>query len=271
MIPRTHFAGHIAIVMLLLLQGCSLSVMDHTPDEFPYIGWRDVPDRTLYTTTYDEIRALSADAAHRFLLELEPQNVSNIRAYIIVNGTEHAMVGSGRGLWTYESSDHCQTDYTYYYRILYKAGLYGNKTKLLGNSQEPLTVGVTASGQVSWVIPGKGVFTGDGTVTLDEFDAEDIIVQNLASYPVRIIQLWFHTKPGEVNDNDKFELRDLPQLPYDLACGETVRFRVFWRTVPPDYSDKGLVLLNMAQSAAGNGNYSQGFTAYIDLVGRVVP
>jgi hypothetical protein len=243
--------------------------------EFPYVGYRDVPEETFYTNTYDKLAALESKPAHRFLLELKPKNVSDVRASVILNGVNHGMVeygnGAQGGLWTYESANQCQERYSYYFRVKYKAGLYGNKSVTLGSPQDPFIVNVTAYGKEIWFVPGEGVRVGDGSITLYPHDSKDLVVQNLAPYPVRIIQLWFYSRPGELNDNNKFELRDLPTFPYDLLCGEFLKVKVYWKTEPPDYSDNGLVFLNMSKDPAGTGNYSQGFRAYIDLKGTFVP
>ena len=271
MFRRLLATGCIAIVSILLLQGCSLSIKNHTPEEFPYVIYRDSPESVLHNNTYDGLRVLASDPAHRFILETKKQNVSNVSAFVTVNGTEHQMSVASGALWTYESPDQCQDEYSYHFRVRYKAGLYGYKTKRLGSAEEPLMVNVTASGQESWFVPGEGVRTGDGSITLDPFDAKYIIIQNLAPYPVRIIQLWFYTRPPELNDNVNFELRDLPSYPHDLACGESLKVQVYWSTKPPDYSDRGLILLNMSKDPVGSGNYQQGFRAYIELIGRAVP
>ena len=271
MVKRFMQTSLIVLVSIMVLQGCSLSLKNHTPAEFPYVGYRDTPASTLYINTYVKLESLSYYPAHRFLLEVKPKNVTNIRAYVVLDGVQHLMDGSGSGLWTYESPNQCQNQYSYRYFVRYRAGLYGNKVKTLGSPEEPLIVNVSAAGQESWFVPGESVRTGDGTITLYPYDAKDIVIQNLAPYPVRIIQLWFYNRPGELNDNNKFELLSLPTLPFDLSCGESITVRVHWKTEPPDYSDKGVIFVNMSKDPVGTGNYQQGFRAYIDVIGTFVP
>jgi len=259
------------ILSFIVIQGCSVSLKDHTPEEFPYIAWRDTPDSTFYTRTYDELRAFYLNPEHRFLLEVKPKNVSNVRAVINVNGQDYQMDGSGAGLWKYESTNKCQQEYSYWYHVHYKAGMYGNKVEKLGSTEQPFTVKVSSYGQENWFVPGQGVQTGDGTIRVQPFDGDSIVIQNTAPYPVRIIQLWFYTRAGEPNDNSKFTLHDLPTLPYQLNCGDSVKVRVHWNTTPPDYSDKALILLNMVKDPAGTGNYSAGLQAIIEVIGAAVP
>jgi hypothetical protein len=259
------------ILSFIVIQGCTVHLKNLTPPEFPYVSWRDAPQSTYYPQTYNELRGYTSNPEHRFLLEVKPENVSNVRAVVNVNGQDYQMDGSGGGLWKYESTNKCQQEYNYWYHVHYKAGWYGNKVKNVGSAAQPLNVKVSSYGHESWFVPGQGVQTGDGSIRIQAFDSEYIVVQNTAPYPVRIIQFWFYTRPGEPNDNAKFELLDLPTLPHQLNCGASVKVRVHWKTEPPDYSDKAYILLNMSKDPAGTGNYQAGLRAIIDITGYMVP
>jgi len=116
-----------AVALLVLtgfLIGCSVKLANRTPQEFPWQYARDsvATQEALYpSSTPQQIEDFGKNPAHRFILEIKPMNVSDVRAYVTVNGIEHPMQGSGGGLWTFESTNECQASYSYHYRVRYKA------------------------------------------------------------------------------------------------------------------------------------------------------
>lgn len=234
--------------VVFIMSACSVQLNNVTPSEFPYISWKHHPSTTLYTSTYDKLRALESEPAHRFLLEVKPKNVTNVEPLVYYNGTYHNMTNLNLGLWAFESENQCQGSYEYFFKVKYRAGLYGDQSETLGSSTEPLKVEVSNFGKLSWFSPTSGAMGGsinDGSTAGDlDFKSSgpgamivrDIKIQNLSASQATINAI---TLPSEFPDNNRFTIREAPTLPVVLNCGESVTFNVLWNppNVPAPYSN----------------------------------
>ncbi len=250
--PTSSRAFRLAPAIVLFLPACGVTLKDHTPPEFPWVSIRDYSTDALYQATPSHIQELGLDSAHRFLLEIRPRGVSNISAYVTVNGGERRMreyqwAGGGSRLWIYENANECQSSYDYHYRVSYKINWFGGlKNATLGSSAEPLQAGVSGAGDLVWFLPGASVhpsdeggypeirFVQDGTDTLEW----TITIQNLRSTPVALYAIRLDDGATFGTHNDEFQVLDVPAaaagdpLPpaqsFILDCGESLTFRVIW-------------------------------------------
>jgi hypothetical protein len=268
-VRRKTMNGHqikkiiVPLVLINLLVGCTVKLADHTPQEFPWQEARDRlnPDEVLYSvSTPQQIADLGENPAHRFILEVKPKNVSDIRAYITVNGVEHPMQGSGGGLWTYESTNECQASYSYNYRVRYKAGLYGQRTSTLG-SATPFSTAVTNFGDAIWYEPGGAPTTNEGSVYFVApgqpgsvgITEVTIVVQNLRNTAIVPYSIGFADLPG-YPDNAQFEVINVPVLPVQLNCGDSIRFQVKWN--PPSSTAISFGALRILANSIGGSDWS---------------
>lgn len=232
--PTMHRPTRGLAVSLLLLAACSVELRDQTPPEQPWHGGELAgPDAYLYPgSTPQEISTLGMSPRHRFLLEVRPGNVSNIQAYITVNGTERRMQGSGAGLWTFESPDECQAGYSYHYRVRYRAAFSGSQEKTLGSAVAPLSTTVTGFGEPVWFQELGVPSSTDGEVhfVAGALEEATVVVQNLRSTPIVPYSIALTSVAG-APDNSRFQVLDVPVLPRQLDCGESLSFKVRW--VPP--------------------------------------
>lgn len=225
----------IASMLLSFLMGCSVQVKNHTPLEFPLniknvlLGFEEF----LYPESKQQFFELSENPAHRFFLEVKPKNVSIVHAYISINGTEYVMEGSEKGLWTYESPNECQANYSYHFRVRYKAGLYGYKSKTYGSDTEPFNANVSSFGNIVWYTDSAEPNTSIGDVGFYPSDDEPrtIYVQNLQNTEIDIFLIGFSDMVG-IHDNSDFEILNVPTLPVHLNCGDRLGFQVKWN--PPE-------------------------------------
>ncbi|HUT45470.1 MAG TPA: hypothetical protein VMX36_04260 [Sedimentisphaerales bacterium] len=221
------------LLSFLFLVGCKVTLRDHTPPEFPWQAVRDLPNsnEVLYGSTPQKLIDLGMNPAHRFILEVKPEGVSNISASITVNGTRHSMQGSGGGLWTYESTNECQASYSYYYKVRYLAGIWGYKNKTRGSASNPLITTVTNFGSEIWYEPAGVPNSSHGNLFFEagRFEEKTIVFQNLRDAPCPIYTIALNDMVGildGINDNAKFELLDVPPLPLILNCGDSISFKV---------------------------------------------
>lgn len=216
----------------ILLQGCSVVPQNLTPNEFPYLKWRDRPNSTFYPVTYNDLSELANDPKHRFLLEIKETGGADTRnVYVSINGNEHQMTNYGHRLWYYDSSNECQMNYSYYFRVRYKAGWYGYKVETLGSPEEPFHVTTSDFGNITWGVPGDSVSSGtEGEVKLgaDYGFTRTILIQNLKSVPIVITYIEIDPNHVRAPDSDQFEVTEKPNLPLQLNCGEKLAFKVRW-------------------------------------------
>ncbi|MFW9941597.1 MAG: hypothetical protein ACFFFT_11195 [Candidatus Thorarchaeota archaeon] len=233
----------ITCTICILISECTVVPHNYTPDEFPYVVPRDLPNSTFYPTTLDELSELAKNPKHRFLLEIEEKSGADTRnAYVIVNGTEYQMTNYGHRLWYFDSPNECQANYTYYFRVTYNAG--GNKEKLLGSPEEPFSVTTSEFGNIIWGVPGKGVSTDtDGEVHFGENFGftQTMTVQNLRNDPISITYIEIDLNHVSAPNSDQFEVVEKPVLPVQLNCGESLEFRVRWNAPSPPHRVTGAV------------------------------
>lgn len=229
MTSRKSFRVIVAVLTSVLLNACSLASQNLTPSEFPWTAVADLPNvGSLYfgSRTQSEVIQLGLQPARRFLLETNAEGVTNVSTFVTVNGVEHSMAklsgGSGDGLWAYQTSDICQSSYDYFFRLRYKAGMYGWKSYLKGSSSAPFTVPVSHSGEFVWYNPGVPPEGGNGIMNFSAQDRERrLYLQNLATTRTRVDLIGFSS--GDPNFAD-FEMFDSPPMPVILGCGESMNF-----------------------------------------------
>lgn len=248
---------------LSITTGCAVSLRDHTAHEFP----SDLRDRrpasqTLYTgSTPQEVVEASADFKHKFLLEVKPKNVSNIRAFVNVDGQEHAMSehdgSTGKGLFVYapETPDCSKDAYQYYYRVRYNAGAYGAKTKYLkDDNDQPFEALVLGSGRYVWWSSRSYAVTGNGSISMRAtMDGEGkrtrLYIQSLTQSPMRVSFIGLSSS----GDTEKFALENMPSS-RELRCQDFLTFDLVWTPVPPDFEDS-IRLAFEVEFDMGGGNW----------------
>ncbi len=228
----------ITCAMFVFIGGCTVVPQNFTPNEFPYVGWRDTPNSTFYRITYDDLSELANDPKHRFLLEIEEKGGADTQnVYVIVNGNEYQLTNYGHRWWHYVSLNECQENYSYYFRVGYKAGLYGYKVKTLGSSEELFHVTTSEFGNIIWGVPVSGISSDtEGVVKLgvDFGLTETMLIQNLTNNPISITYIEIDPNHVFATDSDQFEVLEKPELPVQLNCGESLEFKVKWNA--PSFS-----------------------------------
>ena len=250
----------IAILSSAFVSACSLSSQNLTPPEFPWTATAHLPNPSeLYygSRTQSEVIELGLSPARRFLLETKRRLVTNVSAYVTVNGVEHSMGqhsgSSGNGLWSYNTPNICQSNYDYFFRLRYKAGWYGWKSYTRGSSSQPFTVSVSHTGEFVWYLPAGPVQSGNGVVRLSLQNREQrLYLQNLANTRVRVDLIGFSASDPDFSD---FELFDRPPIPMPviLGCGETMNFGV--RYVGQGDLNDALDMLIKTSTELGSGNW----------------
>ena len=257
-----------------LLSACTVEIANRTPTNFPWTQAEVPPRSGLFypESTSEQLGEMVLNPMHRFALEVKPKNVSNISAFITVNGTEYPMTQyrgtSGKGLWVFQSPNECQASYRYYYRVRYKAGSSGWKSETLGSQSEPLTATVVGSGSLIWWIVGVAPPLGNGTVRIGESESRPLHFQNLANGRLRIDSLGFDAQDPDVED---FELVGRPTTPFAMTCGQGMKFDVKYGG--PGTSGDSRVLLVIPKSyELGPGNWRDAPPPIIlTLEGRPTP
>lgn len=249
------------LIPFLFGSGCTVKLQNLTPLEFPWQYFIDKPppDKLFYPdATGQQLADLAKNPKHRFMLEVLPVRVSSIRAYITVNGSEHLMQGNHGGLWTYESTNECTPVYKYYYRVSYRAGLFESKNKYLdsGLPRHPafgrsFTCIVRNSGHAIWYNPGFSPNTGNGEVSFHPgLLKSTIVVQNLRVSPIVLYSIGLANFEG-TTDNEQFAVLDVPTLPLQLNCGDSISFSVGWDPIGPYPSATGALQILANNSSGG--------------------
>lgn len=277
---------YISILLFFTLGsvGCTLSAQDLTPPEQPtwaanwgFMFSLAVSSDELYypSATFEEIYEADQTFAHWFFLETRPKNVTNVKAFITVNGIEYPMEeysgSDGKGLWTYQSENMCNGVYDYHYRIRYKRGWYGYATKTIGSAEAPLHSEVAEFGNLVWFThwrrPSSSTY-GEITLYTPEFyDLPSpweaiIFIQRFTqgTNPIRIAFI------GLPYDETKFEIFQRPPVDQELACGDYAEIGVRWNPVPGDYHDDSTLVI--ACEGYHEGKWSEVRVFQIDLKGR---
>jgi len=233
MVPTFRRMLHNVTLLLLsgmFMAGCALYSNNLTPRAFPW----DVTQPDWYPSnllngnqTANELNVIRLQPATPFILETKRDNVSDVSAYVTVNGVEHAMAkyGShnGDGIWLYHP-DRCHPSYQYHFRMRYHAGLYGWETKTIGSPAEPLSVSASGFGNLVWNRGYAPVQSGNGQVNLNNQDREAFIfLRNLQNGTIRIDSIAFDSSDPDYADFEKF---DSPTTQVVLNCGDIMRFGV---------------------------------------------
>jgi len=232
------------------------------------------------SATLEEINEAGQTFAHWFFLETKPINVTNVKAYITINGVEYPMQeysgSNGQGLWTYQSESMCNSVYDYHYRIRYKRGWYGYATKTIGSADAPLHSEVAEFGNLVWFTWGhRPSSSTSGEITLYTPEIYDlpsppweaiIFIQRLTqgTSPLRIAFVGLPT--GET----KFEVFQRPPVDQELACGDYAEIGVRWTPVLPvlgDYVDDSTLIIMCESYHEGIWRTVRVFQ--IDLKGRL--
>lgn len=260
---------YIKIVRLLapclLMVGClRVYPENRSSAEFPTVPSRDWPaDSIPDPAVRQEIIVNDAFDKRRFRLEVKWSggDGAGVRAYINLDGAEHAMTRSGSYLWTFDDEPpRCVSQYRYWYRAT-----YGSDTKTIGSPTEPLVAPVSNWGQVSWYPYAGGASTTNGDVFIYSSSSREarISVQNLTQQSATLVRVVARNDP----DCPKFQLLDVPATPHTMpACGN-VPFRVKWTPQAGDDSDVCQFDVNVAQSVPGTGNAQSLLDVTIRVVG----
>lgn len=282
----------ILLVLTLGSAGCTLtlSAQDLTPSEQPTWAVEGPFMRSLFENyddlyypdaTLAEIGEADQTFAHWFFLETKPINVTNVKAFITVNGIEYPMQeysgSNGQGLWTYQPESMCTSVYDYHYRVRYKRGWYGTATKTIGSAEAPLHSEVAEFGSLVWFVrdeqPSASTYGVVELWTPEFYDRpepwEDIIyIQHFqdTATPLRIAYVGFLlTVPP--SDEAKFEIFKSPSIDQELACGDYVEIGVRWHPESPDSADDAHLVVNV--EGYHDGIWRLVKTFQIDLHGRL--
>jgi len=234
------------VSLCLLCMGCTLTLKNQTSKTFPWLlselSVVDFPDLFMYDATYNRLMLINDDPKHTFNLEVKPQNVTNIRCFVTVNGIEHEMQIDPHfsRLYTWTPDTPFGEPVEYYFRARYKRGGYGYATKYVGSATEPFRVEPVGYGYAVIIVPNQKAIPFDNMANLVPkvsfylIEDKDIIVQSLHPNQVRVQQVELIDLPD--NNNQYFELIDVPSRALELAgistnghplnFGEQFRFKV---------------------------------------------
>ncbi len=234
-------------ICLSITTSCTVALRNHTAYEFPWTGRDKRPlSETLYpTSTPQEVVEASTDFKHKFLLEIKPDNgVSNVKAFVNVNGQEHVMIEhsgtTGKGLFVYVPTGlQCDVDaYEYFFRVGYNAGLYGWKTKYLKDQGDrSFKAPVLGAHRYVWWSGYHDPAIGNADILLratmeGQGKQAKFYIQSLSSKPLRVSFIGLSTG----GDAAKFNLVNMP-VSRELACQGFLTFDLVWQPVPPDFED----------------------------------
>jgi hypothetical protein len=267
----------VALILLVpSVTGCvpKCDLTNLTTHVFPSDRWSlarsvqipgDSPDQEKFRQLMDVPGVMEGFDNHRFMLLVEPTGTDEVKAFVTVNGIQHPMIAHQRGLWTFESPDQCNRDYTYYYQV--GCGVVSDR---LGSASSPFTATVQGWDNIGWYVSGEGyVNTILGTVDFMYRGARTIIIQNMR--PEATIQRIEFYPDEMAEDNEKFEIRDLPTLPAILRCGEVLEFEVFWDQQGLDLRDYGTIVIFAEWPNPYTPGQGVANPMYVHLKGEVVP
>lgn len=250
------------ILCCLVLSGCSVATKTHTPFTF---FWRDFSasdasgsPRTLNgASTAMLISELGLNPAHRFILETKGQGpVSNVQAYVTINGVEYPMLPSpapiGTRLFTFVPQSECTPTSQYSHRVTFDAPLGG------GNFRVPAGTGTYAVNvenfsKLVWYTGFATHESGSGEVGLSpDHPVGNVHFKNYLGADAKRRVESISIDPA-FPDAAKFEIVSTPTLPAILDCGQELQFQVKWHSPAGaynpanDYNDNANVLIHYAQ------------------------
>lgn len=236
-------------LLMLFLAGCSIHALNQTPEAFPYCACTPEdypPDDVLKNSTLSTLHAMQADNEHRFMLEVTADpGISNISAYVTVDGVEHSMHQGPGALWTYETEGQCRGGYDYSFRVRYRRFGYSTPYNYRIAEDNPYHVGVRNWGDVTFQA-GNYPITNYQYPTFMILTQSDntgrAVVQNLTTSTITIYKFGVVDTGPPLNVRpEEFEVLDAPPeassdtpaegLP--LACGEQMVFNVRWNGTNP--------------------------------------
>jgi hypothetical protein len=241
------------------LTACSVDTKNWTPKSFPFDLVNDGPSETskpLYNNTPSKLVELLSSPAHRFLLEVKPNNVTVRTVRITVNGSDYAMTPvSGSHLYSYQSPSECNQRYSYFMTVDYAVNFpYSVGPARVGSTENPLVADVAGFGALVWWVISTEAQSGDGTVRIVEGTGDvPVVLQNLSASRRRVGGFGFSSTDPVASH---FSVVDRPTLPAVLNCGDKVSFKVRWSPgSPPEQTD--MVIFTDTEISPGNWRHDQ--------------